>query len=427
MSERRNGERNIRLLKTIRAGTRTSQFTTQLRDRFAREPRWKALVGWQSYYRAFLEESAGRSLISHRGPYVGDELGHAKLIDAMVAGRKAFLISAPPGCGKSRFALELARRLERAQRSWEVRFVCPDEPALPQELNALTRSGRLVLIVDDADDCLARVQQLAALCSGAPPELPIHLVCLAQPEGRLPLTEVLASHLPAGEPLTMDLKRPGPKLVRELVDNLIPQLSPHHRDVIRRFAADSFFAPVLLCLSVARQKKLPQTLSTMNLRDYAIRQLIAQAVRDLCPAERALQALAVYAACAPVRAGDAAIRASAAAHAKLSISDVEALERCVQEAGLFHTDGRGLMRPVPDLLGDLILEETCFDEQGRPTRFGQSLMRALFEQRQYEAVFRNCGDIARLLSSPTLEGMAGGAGCRDGGAGSLTGRGVPAA
>ncbi len=317
----------------------------------------------------------------------------------MVAGGKVFLVSAPPGCGKSRFALELARRLGRTQSSWDVRFVRHDEPELKQEMQELTKAKRLVLIVDDAHHCPALVEQLAAFCSSQA-DTPIHLVCLTPPADRAVLAEAVANHLPVGTPLDIDLGRPSAKLIRELIDKLIPQLSPHHRDVIRRFVGDSFFATVLLCTSVARQKNLPQTLSIRNLRDYAIRQPVGQAVRDLCSVEKALQALAVYAACAPVRSGDTVIRESAAALTGLSSAAIETLEQRVVEANLVQRDARQWLRPVPDLVGDLILEETGLNEQGRPTPFGQSLIRALFAQGLYEPVIRNCGDIARLFSTP---------------------------
>lgn len=393
-------ERTISFLKAIRAGTRASQFATQLRDRFARQPKWKSLVDAHTYYRAFLEDSPGRALIDHRGPFVGDERQQVEIIDAMVAGRKVFLLAAPPGCGKSRFALELARRLAKVQRSWDVRFVRHDEDALRQELPELNRTRAQVLIVDDAHDCPSLVEVLAGMSFSAQPQQPIHLVCLTRPAGRTAVAEALANHFPLGEPYETDLGRPNAKLMRELIDKLIPQLSPHHRDVIRRIVADSFFSTVLLCSRVARQKGLPQTLSTKNLREYAIRQPIAQAVRELTSADKALGALAVYAACAPVHLGDATIRASAAACSGLSASDIEVLEQRVLEAGLFQADAGGWLRPVPSLVGDLILEETCLNEQGRPTPLGQSLMRALFDT-YHESITRNCADIARLFSTST--------------------------
>jgi len=367
-----------------------------LRDRFARQPKWKCLVDAHTYYRAFLEDSPGRALIDHRGPFVGDEHRQTQLMDAMSAGRRVFVVTAPPGCGKSRFALELARRL-KTQRSAEVRFVRHDEAALRQELPELAKAKQQVLIVDDAHECPSLVELLADACCSAQPH---HLICLTRPIGRAAVGEALANHFAVGEPLEIDLGRPNTKLVRELIDKLIPQLSPHHRDVIRRVVADSFFAAVLLCSRVARQKSLPQTINTRNFREYVIRQPIAQAIRDLCPTDKALNALAVYAACAPVRLGDATIRASAAASSGLSSANIELLEQRLLEAGLFQVDGRGLLHPVPDLVGDLILEETCLNDQGRPTALGQTLMRTLFDG-YHEQITRNCADIARLFSTTT--------------------------
>ena len=367
-----------------------------MRDRFARQPKWKCLVDAHTYYRAFLEDSPGRALIDHRGPYVGDEQRQTQLMEAMAAGRKVFVVTAPPGCGKSRFALELARRL-KSQRSWEVRFVRHDEAALREELPELAKAKEQVLIVDDAHETPSLVELLASACCAAQSH---HLICLTRPIGRAAVGEALANHFAIGEALEIDLGRPNAKLVRELIDKLIPQLSPHHRDVIRRVVADSFFAAVLLSSRVARQKSLPQTINTRNFREYVIRQPIAQAIRDLCPTDKALSALAVYAACAPVRAGDATIRASAATHSGLSPANIEVLEQRLVEAGLFQRDGRGLLQPVPDLVGDLILEETCLNDQGRPTPLGQSLIRTLFDG-YHEQITRNCADIARLFSTTT--------------------------
>jgi hypothetical protein len=390
----------IHFFEAVRPVSLARQVRDWVHDRIAGQPKGKAFVGWEIYYRAFLEASPGHALIDHRGPHVGDELQQSKIIAAIEAGRRVFQISAPPGCGKSRFALELARRIGREQRSWEVRFVRHDDSAIRAELPELTQLKRLVLIVDDAHECPKLLQLLAGVCSATDGRSPIHLVCLSRPTGRAAVTAALASHFPVGTPQEMELGRPSRQLVRELIDKRIPQVSPHHRDTIRRFVGDSFFAVVLICTSVARQKTLPQTLNPKHVRGYVLHQPIAQAARDLCPSEKALRALAVYAACAPVHVGDSAVRESAAASSGLSLSDLEVLEQRVLQGGLFQSDGQGLMRPIPDLLGDLILEETCLDEHGKPTAFGHALIRQLFTQ-DPAAVIRNCSDIGCLFSTPT--------------------------
>jgi hypothetical protein len=371
-----------------------------LRSRFARLPKWQALVGGQTYYQAFLQDRPGRALVSHAGPLVGDELRRTEIIDAIANGTKLFVVSCAPGCGKSRFALELARRLGRDQRNWEVRFARHDEPAVRAEIRELTKPDRLILIVDDAEDSPQLVQMLAGVCAAADPQTPVHLVCLVRPYGRAAVTAALAAHFPVGTALEVDLGRPNAKLVRELIDKLIPEVSPHHRDTIRRLVGESYFATVLLCTGIAQQKKLPQTLSPKQLRDYILHQPVARAVGELCKPDKALRALGVYAACAPVRPGDMTIRESAATLSGLSLSDVEVLEQRIAQAGIFGKDERGWLRPIPDLGGDLILEETCLDEQGRPTPYARAVVGQLFE-RDPTAVIRNCAGVERLFSTPT--------------------------
>ncbi|HEY0342235.1 MAG TPA: hypothetical protein VGC34_15635, partial [Steroidobacteraceae bacterium] len=360
-----------------------------MRSRFTRQPKWQALVDWQTYYEALLHDRPGETLLRHSGPLVGDELRQVELIEAISGGRKLITVSGLPGYGKSRLALELARRIGRDQRNWAVRFVRHDEAAVRAEVRELPSVDRLILIVDDAHDTPQLVQLLAGVCAAADSRTSIHLVCLVRPAGRTVVTSALATHFPVGSQMEVELGRPSTKLIRELIDKLIPEVSPHHRDTLRRLVGDSFFATVLLCTAAAKQKKLPQTLSARHLRDYILHQPITRATGGLFPAQKALRALAVYAACAPVRPADAVIRASAASLSGLTPADVEVLEQRLPE----------LLQLVPGRTGALILEETGLDEQGKPTAFGQTLVRHLFDY-DPNAVIRNCAGIERLFSTP---------------------------
>jgi hypothetical protein len=391
----------IRFFEAVRRWSRAREHRNWVGSRLTRQPKGKAFVGWQTYYQAFLETSPGRALVDHQGPYVGGDQRQLEVINSIASGTQVFLVSAPLGSGKSRFALELARLIGRVERSWDVRFVRQDDSAARAELRELreiTKLNRVVLFVDDAQESPQLVQLLAGACAAADAQAPIHLVCLTRPAGIAEVKTALANHFPVGVPQEIDLGRPNSKLIRELIDKRIPQVSPHHRDVIRRFAGDSFFATVLMCTGVARQKTLPQTLSPKHVRDYALYQPIARAVQDLCPPGKALRALAVYAACAPSRLGDSNIRECAVLHSGLSLSDLELLEQRALHGGLFGLYERGLLRPVPRMLADLIVEETCLDEHGKLTPFGQGLLNQLFEQSP-EQVMRNCADIGRLFST----------------------------
>jgi len=91
--------------------------------KIARHPHWRAFQSWQEYYRLFLQADAGQALIQHTGPWVGDARQQVELINGMVAGLGPGIMSASAGCGKSRFAMELARRIERVHWRWRVVFV----------------------------------------------------------------------------------------------------------------------------------------------------------------------------------------------------------------------------------------------------------------------------------------------------------------
>ena len=98
--------------------------------KIARHPRWRAFQSWREYYRPFLQADARQALIQHTGPLVGDARQQVELINGMVAGRGPAVVWAPAGCGKSRFAMELARRVERVHWRWRVVFVRHDESAV---------------------------------------------------------------------------------------------------------------------------------------------------------------------------------------------------------------------------------------------------------------------------------------------------------
>ena len=70
----------------------------------------------------------------------------------------------------------------------------------------------------------------------------------------------------------------------------------------------------------------------------------------------------------------------------LTPAPVDALIARVLEAGLFQEDGQGHIRPVPDLLGDLILEQACLDANGSATPFGSQMLEQLLAAQEKLAV-----------------------------------------
>ena len=389
MLDRRSGPKTLNLLRPIWRWTQA---------KFARQLPWRAFVTWQTYYAAYLHTDAGRPLIQHTGPYVGTHTRQTELIDAMVAGRGPALVWAPPGCGKSRFALELAQQIEHAYPRWQAVFIRHDEAIVREELPQLVQLRHVIFIMDDAQECPELIELLAAACAQSSETAPLHLVCLTRPTGRARVSRAIAGANPSGTIQEIDLGRPTAQLVRNLIDQLLPQSSPHHRETIGRFVRQSYFGAVLVCSMLRRDAKLPQTFQRQDLRDRIRREPLRQAVEGVCPIEAALRALAVYAALSPVPKGRADVREWAARLSGLTPEAVDTLTGRMLAAGLFQEHAHAI-RPMPDLLGDLLLEEACLDAQGRPDPFSTQLLDLLLETEPVVTV-RNCASIGQLFGTP---------------------------
>ena len=365
---------------------------------FARQSSWRAFVDWEAYYASCLGRDGGRALISHAGPYVGNLTAQKELIDAMTAAQGAALVSAPAGCGKSRFALELARQTGRSHPRWHVVFVRHDEAAVREELHHVTQLRNVVFIVDDADECPELVKLLADACAPTAATAPLYLVCLTRPTGRSAVSRALNGAFAPGMIREADLGRPSLPLVRALIDQLLPQSSPHHRDTIARFVRQSYFGAVLVCGMLRRDAKLPQTFQRQDLRDRVCRETLRGVADGVCPIETALRALAAYAALAPVPKTGPDVRDWAAQSSALPPATVDALLARALDAGLLEDCGQALIRPLPRLLGDLILEMACTDAHGKPTPYSAQLLdRSLAVEPV--ATARNCAGLGQLFGT----------------------------
>jgi len=388
MLDRRSGPKTLSVLRPLWRWTQT---------KFARQLPWRAFVSWQTYYAVYLGKDAGHPWLQHSGPYVGAPHRQTELIDGMGAGRGPAIIWAPPGCGKSRFALELAQRIEQAYPRWQVVFVRHDEALVREELPQLTQLKHVVFIVDDAQECPDLVELLAGACTETSAAAPLHLVCLTRPTGRAAVSRAIQGTNPPGAIQEVDLGRPAPQLVRTLIDQLLPQSSPHHRETIGRFVRQSYFGAVLVCSMLRRDAKLPQTFQRQDLRDRIRREPLPKAAEGVCPVEAALRALAVYAALSPVPRASPEVREWAAQLSGLTPETVDTLIARMLGAGLFEEYAQAI-RPMPDLLGDLILEEVCLDAQGRPSPFSSQLLEPLLEAEPVATV-RNCASVGQLFGT----------------------------
>lgn len=367
-------------------------------NKLARQPRWRAFVDWQTYYGAYLAADPEQAVLRHTGPLVGEDSQQVELIEGMTAGRRASLVWAPPGCGKSRFALELARRLEKGGGRWDVLFFQHDEPLVREEVNELIQLKSVVLIIDDAHECPHLVKALAGLAAASSATNSVHLICLTRTTVRAVVSRALDSVLPPGAVQEFDLGRPPVKAVRKLIDQLLPDSSPMHRDTIERFVRQSYFGAVLVCSTLSGERKLPQSFQRQQLRERVCHRFLAKAAEGVGPIDTILRALAPYAALAPVSRNDPSVADLASQLSGLPEDRVRLVLDRVLEAGLFEGSADQGLRPVPDLLGDLFLEEACVDAQGKATAYAAPLLDAVF-QLDPVAAGRHCADIGQLFAT----------------------------
>lgn len=367
-------------------------------NKLARQPRWRAFVDWQTYYGAYLGVDPGQAVLRHTGPLVGEDNRQVELIEGMTAGRLASLVSAPPGCGKSRFALELARRFEKGGGRWDVLFFQHDELLVPEEVNELTQLKSVVLIIDDAHECPHLVKTLAGLAAASSTTNSVHLICLTRTSVRAAVSRSLDSVLPPGAVQELDLGRPPIKAVRKLIDQLLPDSSPMHRDTIERFVRQSYFGAVLVCSTLSGDRKLPQSFQRQQLRERVCQRLLAQAAQGVGPIDAILRVLAPYAALAPVSRNDPSVAELASQLSGLPEDRVRLVLDRVLQAGLLQGTADQGLRPVPDLLGDLFLEEACLDAQSKATAYAALLLDAVF-QLDPVAAGKRCADIGQLFAT----------------------------
>ena len=343
-------------------------FWHRIRRRFLLRGRWQVLRTYEQYYKNELQNEARSSFITHRTRFTGFERQEAEAIDNMLSGAPVLVFSAPPGSGKSRFAIALAERLQKHETLWNCLFVEHDLNRATDAIGSLSKFKRCVLVIDDAHRSPQLVDRLAKLARESSGKHRIHLVCLCR-SSMLHMIESVAGLNFVSKSL--------PTLTRDqlvaIVHSVIPNAPEQASRAIASYAGRLPFLAVALALSAKRNSSLFADVEPKVLRAQLCRTPVEELSRDDFIYEQAVTTLAVIAAYAPVPESDKRVIEQASEISGIDEDGVKVLLRRAVEAGLFERFGRGKIRPTPDLVGDLLLDEACFHKDGSTTGVAERL------------------------------------------------------
>ena len=361
-----------------------------VRQRFWLRGAWKVFRTCDEYFKAELDEDNRKGLITHCTPLTGFADAERVAMENLVKGEPVLLFHAPPGKGKSRFAIALARRLERHNTLWDCFFVEPDIDRVTDAMSNLKRFRRCVLFVDDAHKCPDLVGRLAKAARESEGRNSLHIVCLCR-------STLVHTVIPSiGFRFTQTaLPRLEKSQISTIVDSILPTASSDMKRRIATYSEPSPFVAVAISVAIKRNQSLVDATDAVALRSLICRTPISEIIGVDYLYENAVSALAVFAACAPVSTDDKRIFTCAATISGISASKIETLIERVVDGGLFERYGRNKVRPSPDLVGDLILDEACVRQDGKSTGVAEKIQsNAPLEYSV--AIINNIADIGSL-------------------------------
>ncbi len=326
----------------------------------------------------FFRPTSGEQLYSHDWEMVGrsEELEGIESFLADEQKKLAVLIGRG-GIGKTRLLLALATYAERAQ-SMEVRFVAASIMLRSEHFELLPATGRLLVIVDDAHERIDIAELVAGVSRTRPTAsflLALRPYGLAQLASDLRRVGLHPTDFPSWE--LEDLKDDdAEKLAREI-------LGPGFNEgIVRRLASLTTDCPLITVVGAGLIKRGLLSPGRLELAD-SIRAEILSAFRDAVVADPTASdptlrgaVLDAIASLQPVRTGEASFRSAMEELTGVPFDRIVPHLRSLEDAGVLLRRGQSL-RIVPDLLGDVILAQSSFDERsGTTTGYVERVHRA---------------------------------------------------
>ncbi len=322
----------------------------------------------QEFYR-----SSAHTLLDHRQALVGREQVAGEIVRWLddPGGAEIGMLVGRGGLGKSKLLWEVANRIDRA--GVHVRFLAVGQWPVASDFDHLPRTGRLVVVLDDAH-AIDRVAGIVAQLWRMHPAA--RVVLAMRPYGEVELdAEIWKLNLSPRAAERWMLDDLTQAEAAELVANLTSR--PVHDRFTRQLAGISrdcpFVAVVAADLYRRRELSGKSFASDAGLRQDIFRRFADQMAgraggTDAMERRSVLSALAAF---QPVRLNEpdfenAITRLTGIASWDLVNSRIRELE----DAGLVLRRGASAVRVVPDMFADILVASTAFDDRsGRPTSF----------------------------------------------------------
>jgi len=360
------------------------------------------------YFEPYLEP---RRLFHHRLPQIGRRQELSQLL-AFVSGTKRIaILPGRGGNGKSKLLHTLCRRLTKREPCVAVRLRAENLSIRLEDLQELP-DGRTLVIVDDAH----RGEGLEVLLNLARRNPDVQVLLVTRPHA----TEYLIAQVRnAGfDRAEIESFAPLPDLdyytnVRRLARTVLGQEWAGYTDALAKVTRD---CPLLTVLGgqLLRSKQIAPDLLP---RDDDFRQEVLRQFRDVqfggfisqmngqFSPELCMEVLPLIAVTTPLNLGDDGVLGVVAELASTDVIKLKKLIGAMTEAGILVRGGK-LVRIVPDVLSDFILQEACLSSNGEPTGWALRVYNA-FADLRLDAVLRNLAELDwRVRTSPCGEGAS---------------------
>ncbi len=313
----------------------------------------------------------------------------AQLADFLADDKRAIgVLFGRGGVGKSKLVRDWSRRIT----GWQPVFLRESaiwHPETPKE----TPAGRVLVIADDAHR-FAELPKLLTLGRDLFETRGCKLLICGRPSGQAYIDDALARtfdapgvvRFPALDGLEL---QDSEKLAEEV-------LGPEFKHLARQLAAISGDAPLVTVVGgrlIARQRISPFLLSNEEeFRRAVFDKYLADYERLLPSGPIAWKTfLSLIAALSPLFMGDSRFLNSAADFLRLRPDEILQASETLEKQGLLSRPG-GLVRIVPDVLSDYLLEQACVRSDGESTLFADEAFER-FQSTHLASLLRNLAEL----------------------------------